>query len=160
MYNETLGKLHFWLFFVGFHLTFDFMHIPGMLGMPRRIYTYEPGRGWDIWNVIVTIGVVFQAVGDPGFRRQPDFLLFPRQGGWQRPLGRLDARVVHKFSAARVQLCRDPKRSQPPSAVGSEAPRRSRLEVRVADEHMDRGLSAKTTSIGGFLREDEWECTA
>jgi cytochrome c oxidase subunit I len=61
-YNETLGKLHFWLFFIGFHLTFDFMHIPGILGMPRRIYTYEPGRGWDIWNLIVTIGVFFQGI--------------------------------------------------------------------------------------------------
>ena len=63
MLNETLGKLHFWLFLIGFHLTFDFMHIPGLLGMPRRIYTYEPGRGWDIWNLIVTIGVGFQALG-------------------------------------------------------------------------------------------------
>jgi len=63
MYSEALGKLHFWLFLIGFHLTFDFMHIPGLLGMPRRIYTYEPGRGWDIWNLIVTIGVVFQAAG-------------------------------------------------------------------------------------------------
>jgi cytochrome c oxidase subunit 1 len=62
MYNETLGKWHFWLFFIGFHLTFDFMHIPGLLGMPRRIYTYEPGRGWDIWNLICTVGVFFQAV--------------------------------------------------------------------------------------------------
>src|SRR6202166_1989351 len=49
--SETLGKLHFWLFFIGFHLTFDFMHIPGILGMPRRIYSYEPGRGWDVWNL-------------------------------------------------------------------------------------------------------------
>jgi len=63
MYSETLGKLHFWLFLIGFHLTFDFMHIPGLLGMPRRIYTYEPGRGWDTWNLIVTIGVFFQAAG-------------------------------------------------------------------------------------------------
>jgi len=63
MYNETLGRLHFWLFLIGFHLTFDFMHVPGLLGMPRRIYTYEPGRGWDIWNLIVTVGVVFQALG-------------------------------------------------------------------------------------------------
>ena len=61
MYNDTLAKWHFWLFFIGFHLTFDFMHIPGILGMPRRIYTYEPGRGWENWNVIVTIGVFFQA---------------------------------------------------------------------------------------------------
>src|SRR5215472_4730953 len=63
MYNEPLGKLHFWLFFIGFHLTFDFMHIPGLLGMPRRIYTYEPGRGWDTLNLIVSIGVIFQAAG-------------------------------------------------------------------------------------------------
>ena len=63
MYSEALGKLHFWLFFIGFHLTFDFMHVPGILGMPRRIYTYEPGRDWDIWNLIVTIGVAFQAAG-------------------------------------------------------------------------------------------------
>jgi cytochrome c oxidase subunit I len=63
MYGETLAKVHFWLFVIGFHLTFDFMHVPGLLGMPRRIYTYEPGRGWDTWNVIVTIGVFFQAAG-------------------------------------------------------------------------------------------------
>jgi cytochrome c oxidase subunit 1 len=63
MYSEALAKWHFWLFLIGFHLTFDFMHIPGMLGMPRRIYTYEPGRGWEIWNLIVTIGVFFQIAG-------------------------------------------------------------------------------------------------
>jgi cytochrome c oxidase subunit I len=63
MYHEALGKWHFWLFVIGFHLTFDFMHIPGVLGMPRRIYTYEPGRGWEVWNMIVSIGVLFQIVG-------------------------------------------------------------------------------------------------
>ncbi len=63
MYSEALAQLHFWLFFIGFHLTFDFMHIPGLLGMPRRIYTYEPGRGWDTWNLIVTVGVFFQGLG-------------------------------------------------------------------------------------------------
>jgi cytochrome c oxidase subunit I len=63
MYDETLGKWHFWLFLIGFHLTFDFMHIPGILGMPRRIYTYEPGRGWEIWNLIVSVGVIFQIAG-------------------------------------------------------------------------------------------------
>ena len=63
MYNETLGKLHFVLFAIGFHLTFDSLHIPGMLGMPRRIYTYEPGRGWDMWNLLATVGVAFQAAG-------------------------------------------------------------------------------------------------
>jgi cytochrome c oxidase subunit 1 len=62
MLNETLGKLHFWLFLIGFHLTFDTMHIPGVLGMPRRIYTYEPGRGWDTLNLIITIGAFIQGL--------------------------------------------------------------------------------------------------
>jgi len=63
MMNETLGKWHFWLFVIGFHLTFDFMHIPGLLGMPRRIYTYEASRGWGTLNLIVGIGALFQAAG-------------------------------------------------------------------------------------------------
>jgi cytochrome c oxidase subunit I len=63
MMSETLGKWHFWLFLIGFHLTFDFMHIPGLLGMPRRIYTYEASRGWGVWNLIVSIGAIFQAAG-------------------------------------------------------------------------------------------------
>ena len=42
---SSLGKIHFWLFVIGFHLTFDVMHFPGLLGMPRRIYTYEPAGG-------------------------------------------------------------------------------------------------------------------
>lgn len=62
MLNEKLGKWHFWLFVIGFHVTFDFMHIPGLLGMPRQIYTYEAGRGWDSWNMIVSIGGAVQAI--------------------------------------------------------------------------------------------------
>src|SRR5262245_40911535 len=60
--DGRLGNLHFWLFVVGFHMTFDVMHIPGLLGMPRRIYTYEPDRGWETLNLIVTIGALVQAV--------------------------------------------------------------------------------------------------
>jgi cytochrome c oxidase subunit I len=61
MLSETLGKWHFWLFTLGFHLTFDLMHIPGILGMPRQIYTYEPGRGWEHWNMAASIGGFIQA---------------------------------------------------------------------------------------------------
>jgi cytochrome c oxidase subunit 1 len=63
MLSERLGKWHFWLFLIGFHLTFDFMHVPGVLGMPRRIYTYEADRGWATWNMIETVGMVFQVAG-------------------------------------------------------------------------------------------------
>ncbi|WP_035351764.1 cytochrome c oxidase subunit I [Edaphobacter aggregans] len=62
MLNERLGKWHFWLMVIGFHVTFDFMHIPGLLGMPRQIYTYEADRGWTGWNQIVSAGSVVQAV--------------------------------------------------------------------------------------------------
>src|SRR5271167_984478 len=62
MLNETLGKLHFWLFLLGFHMTFDVMHFAGILGMPRRIYTYEPRPGWDTLNFLVTIGAFVQAI--------------------------------------------------------------------------------------------------
>ena len=62
MMDERLGKWHFWLFVIGFHITFDFMHIPGILGMPRRIYTYEAGRGWGLWNFIVGIGAIIQGI--------------------------------------------------------------------------------------------------
>jgi len=62
MLNETLGILHFCLFLIGFHLTFDVMHFPGILGMPRRIYTYEPRPGWGILNLIITIGAFIQGL--------------------------------------------------------------------------------------------------
>ncbi len=58
--SERLGRWHFWLFVVGFNLTFLPMHWAGMLGMPRRIYTYPADRGWDFWNLLATLGVPFQ----------------------------------------------------------------------------------------------------
>jgi len=60
MMDEKLGKWQFWLFVIGFNLTFGPMHVSGILGMPRRIYTYDPGRGWDLWNELASIGVIFQ----------------------------------------------------------------------------------------------------
>jgi cytochrome c oxidase subunit 1 len=62
MLSTRLGLWHFWLFVIGFHLTFDPLHFAGFLGMPRRIFTYEAGRGWEIWNQISTIGVFFQGI--------------------------------------------------------------------------------------------------
>ncbi len=61
--NRKLGLWHFWLFTIGFHLTFDTMHFSGLLGMPRRIYTYDPGRGWEVLNFITSVGALLQAAG-------------------------------------------------------------------------------------------------
>jgi cytochrome c oxidase subunit 1/cytochrome c oxidase subunit I+III len=63
MMDEGLGKLAFWLMFIGFNLTFFPMHIAGLLGMPRRIYTYHAGLGWDLWNLLSTIGNYILGLG-------------------------------------------------------------------------------------------------
>ena len=55
--NERLGKWNFWLLFIGVNVAFFPMHIVGLLGMPRRVYTYPAGQGWDVYNLISTIGV-------------------------------------------------------------------------------------------------------
>ena len=56
MLSEKMGKWHFWLWFIGFNLTFAPMHILGLQGMPRRIYTYPDGMGWNVWNMVETVG--------------------------------------------------------------------------------------------------------
>jgi hypothetical protein len=55
MLSETLGKWHFWLFFVGVNVTFFPMHILGLHGMPRRVYTYLPEMGWGNLNLLATV---------------------------------------------------------------------------------------------------------
>jgi cytochrome c oxidase subunit 1 len=60
--DDRLGQVHFWLMLIGFNLTFFPMHFLGLMGMPRRIYTYAPGLGWDFWNLVSTVGAIIQAV--------------------------------------------------------------------------------------------------
>jgi heme/copper-type cytochrome/quinol oxidase subunit 1 len=54
--DERLGKLHFWLMFIGFNLTFMPQHMLGLLGMPRRVWTYHHAGLWETYNLISTIG--------------------------------------------------------------------------------------------------------
>lgn len=63
MPSRHLGKVSFWLIFLGFHLTFLPMHLTGLAGMPRRVYTYSSDMGWDVLNLISSIGGFVQAVG-------------------------------------------------------------------------------------------------
>jgi cytochrome c oxidase subunit I+III len=63
MLSETLGKWSFWLFFIGFNVTFFPMHILGLQGMPRRIYTYGEATGWGPLNFVATCGAVVIALG-------------------------------------------------------------------------------------------------
>jgi cytochrome c oxidase subunit I+III len=63
MYHEGLGKLCFWLLFVGFNVAFFPMHILGLRGMPRRVYTYLPSTGWGDLNMLSTVGSGVIALG-------------------------------------------------------------------------------------------------
>jgi cytochrome c oxidase subunit I len=65
--DERLGKIHFWTNFVGMNLTFFPMHFAGMLGMPRRIYTYDSGQGWETFNLISTVGAYVLVVASAVF---------------------------------------------------------------------------------------------
>lgn len=63
MLSEFLGKITFVFFFFGFHLTFLIQHWLGFWGMPRRVWTYMDGQGWNIANMVSTIGALMMAVG-------------------------------------------------------------------------------------------------
>jgi heme/copper-type cytochrome/quinol oxidase subunit 1 len=60
--DERLGKWHFWLTFIGFNLAFFPQHMLGLMGMPRRIYTYGD-HSWETYNLISTIGAFVMAAG-------------------------------------------------------------------------------------------------
>jgi cytochrome c oxidase subunit I+III len=61
--SERVGRWVFWLMFLGFNIAFFTMHLTGILGMPRRVYTYQAGLGWDAPNLISTVGAFMIAAG-------------------------------------------------------------------------------------------------
>ncbi len=63
MLCERLGRWHFWLFFIGFNLTFFPMHVLGLQGMPRRVWTYPGDMGWNNLNMLATVGAGMLAAG-------------------------------------------------------------------------------------------------
>jgi cytochrome c oxidase subunit 1 len=86
--DERLGRLNFWLVFIGFNVTFFPMHILGLEGMPRRISTYAAGNGWTTPNQIATVGAFILLLGMlvllwnliATFRRKPDLQQDPWDG--------------------------------------------------------------------------------
>ncbi len=61
--NETMGKWHFWFMVIGLNVAFFPMHLSGLLGMPRRIYTYPAELGVESYNMVSTVGAIVLAVG-------------------------------------------------------------------------------------------------
>ncbi len=80
MLHEGWGKVHFWLMLIGFNLTFAPMHILGLNGMPRRTYRYGEGLGWDLWNLVATVGAFVIGIA---------FLLFLWNIIWARKHGEI-----------------------------------------------------------------------
>ena len=105
MLNEKLGKWTFWLMFVGFNLTFMPQHFVGLLGMPRRVYTYTHGGLWEAYNLTSTIGAGVMAVGMLLFFINVFTSRSGKRAG-QRPVARRHARVVRVLAAAAGELHR------------------------------------------------------
>ena len=122
MLDEKLGKLHFWLVFIGFNLAFMPQHLLGLLGMPRRIYTYSEGGIWEVYNMISTIGAFTMAVGMLVFVAERGEDRTSRAAGRERPLARRHARVVRHLTAAAMELRTDPLHHQRPAASRPTAP--------------------------------------
>jgi cytochrome c oxidase subunit 1 len=87
--NDGIGKVNFWLMLIGFNLTFGPMHILGLQGMPRRVYTYDDGYGFNFWNLVATVGAFLIALSVVVFfvnivvsRRQAKALAPPGPDPW------------------------------------------------------------------------------
>ena len=122
MLDERLGKLTFWLVFIGFNVTFFPQHLLGLLGMPRRIYTYSEGGLWEAYNLISSIGSYVMGLGV--------LVLFwnlwrSRKGNraGNDPWLARHARVVYDLAAAAAQLrqrsVRDERAAAATTSVGS-----------------------------------------
>lgn len=91
MYDATLAKLHFWLMFIGFNLTFAPMHWLGLQGMVRRTETYAAGLGFDLWNMVSTVGAFIIAISTLIF--MANWVMSKRRGA-PAPMDPWDARTL------------------------------------------------------------------
>ena len=152
MLSERLGRWHCWLFAIGFNLTFLTMHVPGLLGMPRRIYTYPADRGWEMWNLVTTLGVPLQMLGILFFL--VNVVVSLRQRGSAAGDDPWDAWTLEWATTSPppdVQLRDDPGHDQPPAAVGPQAPGRPGRAARMSGASPPRTRGPSRTS-GGAAR--------
>jgi cytochrome c oxidase subunit 1 len=91
MYNETLGKIHFWLMLIGFNLTFGPMHWLGLQGQVRRTWVYAEETNLAFWNVVVTVGAFIIAVSIIVFMIN---WIFSKRNGEEAPFDPWDARTI------------------------------------------------------------------
>ena len=109
--SERAGKWNFWLLFIGFNLTFFPMHYVGLIGMPRRVYTYPAGMGWELPNLLSTLGAYVLGAGAMLFVINALWALWrgarADQDPWQGPdLEWAAASPPQPYNFARVPLVR------------------------------------------------------
>ncbi len=126
MYDETLGKIHFWLSFIFFNLTFGPMHLVGVDGMPRRVADYA--EQFATLNALISIVELHLRPVVPDVPLQHDRELAPRAEGRGQPVARPHARVAGLLAAADLQLRRDPDRRGRPLRVRRAGRRSRRLQ--------------------------------
>ena len=124
------------------------MHWTGLMGMPRRIYTYPEGAGWGWVNMLTTVGGFVLAAGILLVLVNVVHGPLVRQAGRPEPVGRADAGMVDPVAAAALQLRGPAGRRQPPSALGGAPGRGHGRAARSIDGPiLDKGKQMMVTSM-------------
>jgi cytochrome c oxidase subunit I+III len=161
MPNRRLGLIGFWLLFIGFNLTFFPMHQLGLQGMPRRVYTYLPGLGWDTLNLAATIGAATMATAVLTIVFNAAYSLLR---GEAAPANPWNASTLewstssppppHNFYPERVVASRDPLWKDPPGQpiiTGIRSDRREVLVTRVLDAEPDHRFHSPNPTVWPFV---------
>jgi cytochrome c oxidase subunit 1 len=173
MMSERLGKVHFWLQLIGFNLTFAPFHILGLNGMPRRVYTYDPGYGWNFWNFVSSIGALVIAAAIMVFIYN---LAVSRRRGLKVEHDPWDARTiewlttspppVHNYDTIPLVRARDelwhrkyaeggPRTPVAVPAGGSDE-NVDATEAELTSDVIDPGITARTEgTTGGAIETDD-----
>jgi len=161
MLDERLGRWNFWLFFIGFNVAFFPMHVLGLWGMPRRVYTYPAEMGWGDLNLVASIGAATIAVSVLLFLFNVARTL--RHGAMAGPdpwgAGTLEWSVASPPPAGNFEVIpvvhgRYPlwqPRAEPTHVTGMSNEWREVLVTTVADAEPDHRLWMPSSSIWPFL---------
>ena len=148
MFDDRLGKWHFWMTFIFFNLTFGPMHLIGIQGMPRRVAEYA--QKFAAWNLFISISLIHARPQHADLPLQHGRQLARRPAGGGQPMARADARVAGVLAAAGLQLRRRPDRRRRPVRV--RRPRRGARHLQAAG----RG-QARRRGRAGAKRGRSWQ---
>jgi cytochrome c oxidase subunit I len=160
MLDERLGHWNFWLAMLGFNLTFFPMHILGLMGMPRRVYTYQPEMGWGGMNLLATVGafLFFASFVLLSFNIWRSLRLGKIAGPNPWNAGTLEwappsPPPVYNFTHIPVCTGREPlwETPEPPVVAGLRADRREILITTLVDATPEMRESSPPSSIWPFI---------